>query len=55
MNYKETLYFISKCLTISLEDKNRLEIEKRLQLKNIDWETVVEVSTAHYVLPATVL
>ena len=52
MNYKETLYFISKSLTISLEDKNRLEIEKRLQSKNIDWETVVEVSTAHYVFPA---
>ena len=52
MNYKETLYFISKCLTISLEDKNRLEIEKQLQLKIIDWEAVVEVSTAHYVFPA---
>ena len=52
MNYKETLYFISKCLTISLEDKNRLEIEKQLQLKIIAWEAVVEVSTAHYVFPA---
>jgi len=52
LNYKETLYFISKCLTISLEDKNRLEIEKQLQLKIIDWEAVVEVSTAHYVFPA---
>ena len=52
MNYKETLYFISKCLTISLEESNRQEIEKRLQIKNIDWETIVEVSTAHYVFPA---
>ena len=52
MNYKETLYFIAKCLTISLEEKNRQEIEKRLQLKNIDWEAVVEVSTARYVFPA---
>ena len=52
MNYKETLYFISKCLTISLEDKNRLEIEKQLQSKTINWEAVVEVSTAHYVFPA---
>ena len=52
MNYKETLYFISKCLTISLEDKNRLEIEKLLQSKTVNWETVVEVSTAHYVFPA---
>jgi len=52
LNYKEILYFISKCLTISLEDKNRLEIEKRLQSKTINWESVVEVSTAHYVFPA---
>ncbi len=52
MNYKETLYFISKCLTISLEEKNRQEIEKELQSKTINWETVVEVSTAHYVFPA---
>ena len=35
-----------------MEDKNRLEIEKQLQLKIIDWEAVVEVSTAHYVFPA---
>jgi hypothetical protein len=52
LNYKETLYFISKSLTISLEDKNRLEIEKLLKSKKIDWETVVEISTAHYVFPA---
>ena len=39
-------------MTISLEESNRQEIEKRLQIKNIDWETVVEVSTAHYVFPA---
>ena len=52
MNYKETLFFIAKCLTISLEDNNRQEIEKRLQSKTINWETVVEVSTAHYVFPA---
>ena len=52
MNYKETLYFISKCLTISLEESNRQEIEKQLQSKTIDWEAVVEVSTTHYVFPA---
>ena len=52
MNYKETLYFIAKCLTISLEEKNRQEIEKQLKSKTIDWDTVVKVSTAHYVFPA---
>ena len=52
MNYKETLYFVAKCLTISLEDKNRQEIEKQLKSKSIDWDAVVKVSTAHYVFPA---
>ena len=39
MNYKETLFFIAKCLTISLEDKNRQEIEKTVAwyLKNNEW------------------
>ena len=52
MNYKETLYFIAKCLTISLEAKNRQEIEKQLKSKSIEWDAVVRVSTAHYVFPA---
>ena len=52
MNYKETLFFIAKCLTISLEEKNNQEIEKQLKSKSIDWDTVVKVSTAHYVFPA---
>ena len=52
MSYKETLYFIAKCLTISLEAKNRQEIEKQLKSKSVDWDAVVKVSTAHYVFPA---
>jgi len=52
LNYKEILYFIAKCLTISLEVKNRQEIEKQLKSKSIDWDTVVKVSTSHYVFPA---
>ena len=52
MNYKESLYFIGKCLTISLEEKNRQEIEKQLKSTSIDWDAVVKVSTAHYVFPA---
>jgi len=39
-------------LTISLEAKNRQEIEKQLKSKAIDWDTVVKVSTAHYMFPA---
>ena len=52
MSYKETLYFIATCLTISLEDKNKQVIEKQLQSDTIDWDAVVKVSTGHYVLPA---
>ena len=52
MSYKETLYFVAKCLTISLEDNNRQEIEKQLKSTSIDWDAVVKVSTSHYVFPA---
>jgi hypothetical protein len=52
MSYKETLYFVAKCLTISLENNNRQEIEKQLKSKSIDWDAVVKVSTSHYVFPA---
>ena len=43
---------MAKCLTISLEDNNRQEIEKQLKSTFIDWDAVVKVSTAHYVFPA---
>ena len=52
MNYKETLFFIAKSLTISLEEKNRDEIELMLKTTDLDWDAVVKVSTAHYVFPA---
>jgi hypothetical protein len=52
MNYKETLYFIAKCLTISLEEKNRDEIELMLKTRDVDWDKVVKLSTSHYVFPA---
>ena len=52
MNYKETLFFIAKCLTISLEEKNRDEIEFILKTTYVDWEAVIKVSTSHYVFPA---
>jgi hypothetical protein len=52
MNYKETLFFIGKCLTINHEKYN-LEIVKHHLINNaIDWESVVKVSTNHYVFPA---
>jgi len=52
VNYKETLFFIARCLTMSLEDKNRQEMEKQLKSASIDWDAVVKVSTADFVFPA---
>jgi hypothetical protein len=39
-------------LTISLEDKNRDEIEIILKTTDVDWESVVKISTSHYVFAA---
>ena len=52
MNYKETLYFVAQCLTLSLEPEKRLVIQQKSQAGSIDWEAVVKVSTAHLVFPA---
>jgi ribosomal protein L10 len=49
MTYKETLFFVAKCLTISLEEQNKKEIENQLKTTEIDWDAVVKVSTAHLV------
>ena len=52
LNYKENLYFIAKCLTISFEEKNKDEIELILKTTDVDWEAVVKLSTSHYVFSA---
>jgi hypothetical protein len=44
LNYKETLFFIAKCL--------RDEIEFMLKTTDVDWDAVVKVSTSQYVFPA---
>ena len=52
MNYKETLFFVGKCLTITHEDHNKTIVEKEIKSGNVDWDNVVKLSTAHYVFPA---
>ncbi|MEE4001313.1 nucleotidyltransferase family protein [Tenacibaculum sp. FZY0031] len=52
MNYKETLFFIGKCLTITHEKHNRELVEKKIKNNAVDWDAVVKVSTAQYVFPA---
>jgi len=52
MTYKETLFFVAKCLTINHEAHNKRIVEEVLQSDAIDWDEVVKLSTAHYVFPA---
>ena len=52
MNYKDTLFFIGKCLTITHEKHNRFLVEEQLKKGNINWDNIVKVSTSHYVFPA---
>ncbi|MFK8058547.1 MAG: nucleotidyltransferase family protein [Polaribacter sp.] len=52
MNYKETLFFVAKCLTISSNKKNRIEVKKTIEKNSIDWDTIVKISTSHFVFPA---
>lgn len=52
MTYKETLFFVGKCLTINHEEHNKEAIKKQLESNTVDWDAVVKVSTSHYVFPA---
>ena len=52
MTYKETFYFVAKCLTITLEPNNKKDIKQQLETTTINWDKVVKLSTAHYVFPA---
>ncbi|WGH75405.1 nucleotidyltransferase family protein [Tenacibaculum tangerinum] len=52
MNYKETLLFVGKCLTITHEIHNRVLVEEKIKANLVDWDAVVKLSTAHYVFPA---
>ena len=52
MTYKETLFFIGKCLTINHENQNKLIVQEKLKSQSVDWDEVVKVSTSHYVFPA---
>ncbi|MFY9241979.1 MAG: nucleotidyltransferase family protein [Polaribacter sp.] len=52
MTYKETLFFIGKCLTVNYNLTTKISIEKELKTATIDWDSVVKLSTSHYVFPA---
>ena len=52
MTYKDTLFFIGKCLTISHEEENLQIVTVQIKSDIVDWDAVVKVSTSHYVFPA---
>tara|TARA_R110001592_G_scaffold210029_3_gene461461 strand:- start:176 stop:1243 length:1068 start_codon:yes stop_codon:yes gene_type:complete len=52
MTYKQTLFFIGQSLTINHEEHNKNLIKKQLESKTVNWESLVKLSTAHYVFPA---
>ena len=52
MNYKETLFFVGKCLTITHQEQNRNIVEQEIKSGFVDWDNVVKLSTDHYVFPA---
>lgn len=55
MNYSETVLFVAKCLTISSNEKNKIEVKKVIEDKTFDWDSIVRVSTSHFVFPALYL
>ncbi|CAL2085419.1 nucleotidyltransferase family protein [Tenacibaculum sp. 190524A02b] len=52
MNYKETLFFVAKCLTISHEEENKKLVEEKIVSGSVNWDNVVKLSTSHFVFPA---
>ena len=49
MNYRETLFFIGKCLTVNIEKNNFEIVKNQLEKEIIDWDSIVKISTNHYV------
>ena len=52
MNYRNTLFFVGKCLTLEHEHQNYKEVKKLILANKVNWENVIRLSSKHYVLPA---
>src|SRR5574344_879239 len=52
MTYKETLFFVSKCLTLGVCPERKSEIVDQIRGGKVVWEHVVAVSSGQFVLPA---
>ncbi len=51
MTFKETLFFVGRCLTINHVPLNKLYVSEKISNNSVDWDKIVQVSTAHYVFP----
>lgn len=52
MNYKETFFFIGRCLGLSLYPEREDEIRKTLNSGEVSWDLLLLVSSNYFVLPA---
>ncbi len=52
MTYKQTIYFICKCLSLSKYPERKKEISDVINSGNVDWESVVRVGSNQVVIPA---
>lgn len=51
MNYKETIFFIGKCLTISYEKENLDIVSKLIKNNKVNWDQFTQIASSHYVVP----
>ena len=52
MKYKDAFFFIASCLTIESNTKNRNFVLDMIKSNELDWDTIVKVSSEHLVLTA---
>jgi len=55
MNYKEALYFIGNCLSLSENSNSKKVILQQITSGAVDWEKIVKISSAQLVIPALYL
>jgi len=55
MTYKQALYFIGSCLSLSHYPERKSQVLKQIQNTKFNWEKIVKISSGHMVLPALYL
>ncbi len=55
MNYKQTLFFVAKCLTLDQHPEKIAAVKTEIHENRINWEEVVKLSSGQFVMPALYL